>query len=184
MTRAIVAVGRGEWETAEHALAMVDLLSDEPVQLRWIVAARLSLDMGDMEQALEELERASGFKGRSPQTLATRAELYRRAGWLRDASGVTLLRGPAFMRDRRWRMTVARVELDNGNLRLARKLIKAAVELAPDDPEVVATAWYLAQHQGQTQVAERFALEYSEVQTSRWRTLESYLPAEKSGDDR
>jgi len=183
MTRAVVAVGRGKWEAADHALAMVDLLADEPVALRWIVAARLSLDLGDLEQAMEELERMSDFKGRSPQAFATRAEVYRRAGWLRDANAITLLRGPAYMRDRRWRMTVARVELDNGNIRFASKLIKAAVEKAPRDPEVVATAWYLAQHQGQTSLAAKFAEEYSAVQTSHWRTLESYLPVDRSGGE-
>jgi uncharacterized protein HemY len=176
LTRAVIAVGRGDLEGAEGALEWFDLFTEEDLQLRWIIAARLSLDLGDLEQALKDLNRAASLGSRTPRGLAVRVEVYRRGGQLNEASSMVSVRGGAFMRDRAWRMVLARVRMDEGHMEAARRLVKKALAEVPTDPEVLATAWYLSQRLGETSRAAKYAKSYERVRTSPWRSLSSLLP--------
>ncbi len=176
LTRAVIAVGRGDLEGAEEALEWFDLFAEEDLQLRWIIAARLSLDLGDLEQALKDLNRAAALGTRTPRGLAVRAEVYRRGGQLNEASSTVSVRGGAFMRDRTWRMVLARVRVDEGRLEAAGRLVKKAMAEAPADPVVLASAWYLSQHLGETKKAAHYAKSYERLRTNPWRSLSSLLP--------
>jgi tetratricopeptide (TPR) repeat protein len=176
LTRAVIAVGRGDLDAAERALEWFDLLADEDLQLRWIIAARLSLDLGDLPQALKDLNRAAALGNRTPRGLAVRAEVYRRGGQLEEASATVSVRGGAYMRDRTWRMVLARVRVDEGHLEAAGRLVKEALAEVAADPEVLASAWYLSQHLGETNGAAQYAKSYERVRTNPWRSLSSLLP--------
>ena len=176
LTRALHAVGRGDVDGAEEALAWFDLLTEEDLQLRWLIAARLSLDLGDLEQALEELNRASLLGTRTPSGLALRAEVFRWGGQLKEASAIVSTRGGAFMRDRTWRMVLARVRVDEGRLEASGRLVKQALAETPADPEVLASAWYLSQRLGETERAKQTARAHARVRINPWRTLTSLLP--------
>jgi len=178
LTRAVIAVGRGDMDGAEEALEWFDLLTEEDLQLRWIIAARLSLDLGDLDQALKDLNRAAALGTRTPRGLSIRAEVYRRGGQLNEASATVSVRGGAFMRDRAWRMVLARVRVDQGHLEAAGRLVKNAMAEAPSDPEVLASAWYLSQRLGETQRATNYAKSYERARTSDWRSLSSLLPGD------
>ena len=177
LVRAMVAAGRGRWEEAESYLQELDLLADSDLQIRWLVAAQISLDLGDLPRALEELERAAQFKNRSPGLMALRAEAYRRAGWLEDARQVTMARAPANMGSLGFRLAIARVEADRGDIGAAQSIVVAALHNAPAMPSVLSTAWYVFRVGGQEELARGFAKRYHRVQTSPLRQLQNLVPS-------
>jgi len=177
LVRAIVASGRGDWEACQHALESVDILADRDRQIRWMVAAQLSMDLGDLEQAFQELKHAATLGDRSPTLMALRAEAYRRAGWLEDARRVTIAQAPSNMSSLRFRLAIARVEADDGATVRPRSILKKALEAHPRMPLVLSTAWYVAWIQGQESIAQDFAARYERVRTSPLRDLRNLIPA-------
>jgi tetratricopeptide (TPR) repeat protein len=177
LVRAMVATGRGHWEEAERLLQELDRLAGSDLQIRWIVAAQISLDLGDLSQALEELEWAAQFKSRSPNLMALRAETYRRTGWLGDARRASMARAPANMSSLGFRLAIARVEADSGEVGVALPIVLAALEVAPAMPSVLSTAWYVSLVAGREELAREYARRYHLVQTSPLRQLQNLVPS-------
>ncbi len=178
-TRALMLLYVGALDEAERTLERIrQIPGRRPYPMSFFVDARIELDLGNPVAA----ERLFGYafwrnKAYTP-TMLLWAESARRSGvpeealYILDQVG-TLQEQPRRELTRSYR---ARVAVDLGQLELAEGLVAEALGRDPLSPEVVASAWYLARAEGDTEAMRSWAERYALVQPSPLRTLEQLVP--------
>ncbi len=146
----------------------------------WVLEARLELDLGNPVLADRAAQQAVRKNWRAATGLELRAEALRRHG---DGDGAELLleRGRDLYSQRPTLWAVqARVWVDARNLAEAEELLEHALEQSPYDPELMASAWYLARARGDADEMELWAQRYEAAQVNHLRTLSALVPLTES----
>jgi len=138
-----------------------------------ILSCRSWLDLGDPVAADHAARRGVKVSMSQTRLLACRAEALRRQGWL-DEAGELVSRPWNELAETPYLDAVeVRVLVDRGRLAEAREV--AARLPDTDDPEILASRWYLARALRSPEAA-RWAARYEGVPRPEGRTLERYVP--------
>jgi tetratricopeptide (TPR) repeat protein len=176
MTRLQVAIGKGDVLEADLLLNELDRHVGERSQMNWFLRAKLALDLGDYKTALDASEKCLKIRFQFSPIRALRGELFRRLGQV-DAAEASVVEVYAKALGVVGLQAIqVRVFADQGLFSEAHALVGVLQNLSPLRPDVVASAWYLAQVEGDMDEAERRRSLYALVQFNPHRRLENLLP--------
>jgi len=177
-TAGLVGLYDGDIDVVESAIVELRAVPGRRLATVFFLEGLLELDLGNATKA--ELLFGRSFwrdKGYIP-TIVYMGEAARRQGnfdeciYVLDNFGAP---GPE-IREARTRSIRARAQVDRGDLIAARALVDAALVEDALDPEVVASAWYLARAEGDEAAVAMWAERYALLNSSRLRTLEQLIP--------
>lgn len=172
---ATIALSDGNHDNIDQ---LIQNLRDHPQGAlhSYVLEARLELDLGNPVLAADAGHKAvrRDFSGASG--LVVKAEALRRQGDWRQAGDLLQRRARGFkQRPAMWAVQ-ARVWIDDGDFGSAHDIIDAAVVANPYDPELVATAWYLARAEGDAEGMASWAELYDVLQPNPYRPLTALVP--------
>lgn len=170
--RAVIALRHGDLDEFDLLMATWPVDSDTRVS-RVRLLAQSWLDSDLPEQAVAEIEKLKVFT-RGIAAREIRAEALRRMGELTDAKDGLESRLTRRAHGADIDAVRARVSVDTGDLADAQALLDEYDR--SDEPEVLASLWYLARSRGQDELMARYAEEYEAVRQSPHRVLEKLVP--------
>lgn len=177
--RASLLLAHGDLDGAE---ALIDTLPPGPryAAMRQLLRGRLALDRGEPDRAVGPLRRSFWRQRSYLPGVALWAEAVRRQGAPEEALTVLDYTAdslyPPAIRARYTDAIRARVAVDLGDLDGAARLVRAALDRDPLNPEAAASAWYLSRALGDGPGEERWAARYRTLERSPQRTLEQLTP--------
>ncbi len=174
--RASLALQEGDLDALDVELALwerADRDTDEVSRLR----AQAALDLDDPRSALREIDAMQRLR-HGPNVRQLRAEAWRRLGAPGSALGELdgprngVLEGPDVDAVR------VRALVDMGQLDEAAALLSlnGGDDVSRREPDMLASAWYLARARGDAGAQARYAAAWRSAEPSRLRTLELYVP--------
>jgi tetratricopeptide (TPR) repeat protein len=176
ITKLQVAIGKGDVTEADLLFRELDRQEGKRSQMNWLLRAKLAQDLGDFKGAFAASEACLKIRFQFSPVRALRGELFRRLGQVENAeSSLTAIYAKALGVVGLQAIQV-RVLADQGLYAEAHDLLGSLRELSPLRPDVVASAWYLAQVEGDLKEAERRRAMYALVQFNPHRRLENLLP--------
>jgi len=149
-------------------------LEDDANSLAGLESGRRWLDLDDPLEALASLRAVTRRHRLDPHLGAWTAEAMRRSGLLDEALAVQGRQGIRKAKGALLDGIRARIFVDDGRLDDAASLL-APLE-ASDDPEVLASEWYLARARGDDAAMARYAARWAGRNTSPDRTLAQLVP--------
>lgn len=176
ITRLQVAIGKGDVTEADLLFGELDRYEGKRSQMNWLLRAKLALDLGDYKGALAASEECLKIRFQFSPVQALRAELFRRLGQVENAESTLTTVYAKALGVVGLQAIQIRVFADQGLYAEAHDLLASLQELSPLRPDVVASAWYLAQVEGDLGEAERRRAMYALVQFNPHRRLENLLP--------
>ena len=172
---ATIAVDEGDHEQVDELLSALRRAPRGLVS-SWILEARLELDLGNPVLAAEAADIAVSREQGGSGGLVVRAEALRRLGDWREANSLLSRRARFFkQRPAMWAVQ-ARVYVDAGELLDARELLANARQVNPHDPELTASAWYLARAEGDAAAMTELEALYELQQPNALRALGHLVP--------
>ena len=177
-----IAIGKGFVDEADRLFEEWERSEPNRSQMNWYLRARLALDVGDIEGAMEHSEKSVLMGLQFSPVRVLRAEMYRRLGLLSNANEAvnTIAKknvGVVGMDSVR-----VRILADEGNFRKAEEALARLEKSAPLRADVVASAWYLAHEMGDEEEMRLLEQLYSLVQSNPYRSLQRLIPIAKAGD--
>ena len=178
-TRLQVAIGKGQVEQADLLFQELDRIQPVRSQMNWFLRTRLALDLGDYNEAVEASEACLVLGFQFSPIRALRGEIFRRLGLIEEAEkSLTTVYASAPGVVGLKAMEV-RLLADQGLFSEAHELLRELQGTSPVRPDVVASAWYLAQVEGDVEEAARRKAMYEVVQFNPYRSLERLIPFEE-----
>ena len=175
-TKLQLAIGAGEISETAQLFEEWDRAHPERSQLNWYLRARWALDVGDFDGAMETSLQCVKMSLHFSPVRVLRAEMFRRLGLLENAEEAV---------NTIYRLDVGKVGIEAVKVRIlvdlerfdeARLLLKELESSAPLRPDVVASAWYLAFHEGNTAEVEQRSEMYELLQSNPLRDLDRLFP--------
>lgn len=178
-TRGLIALTEGRHDEVEEIIEKLHGLPRGPHQAL-VLEARLELDLGNAIAAGELAHQANRKDMNSSAALVLRGEAERRIG--DPIQAITLLSRRAKVYDERPRMwaSLIRAHADLGDVAEAASILDEALALDATDPEIIASAWYLARARGDTIEMTRLSARYDLLQTNPYRRLDMLVPYTES----
>jgi tetratricopeptide (TPR) repeat protein len=175
ITKLQVAVGKGDVDRATLLLRQLDAIGESRSQMNWFLRAKLALDLGDFKGALEASDACLKIRFQFSPIRALRGEIFRRMGQLGSADASLNQIYDSAIGVVGLQAIQIRLMADLGLFAEAHELLGSVQLLSPLRPDVVASAWYLAQVEGHLQEAEQRRAMYELVQYNSNRVLENLL---------
>ena len=174
------AIGKGQVVETELLFDEWDRAGDKRTLLNWYLRSQYAMDLGDLDLAMESSTSCVQMNFQYSPIRVLRSELFRRLGLLEQArSAVDTIASKSLVVVGIEAIQI-RIDADLGLYQEAHKRLQALQEIDPIRPDVLASAWYLAQAEGDVSSAQRYRQRYETLQSNPYRILESLIPVTPS----
>lgn len=177
-----IAIGKGLVDEADRLLLEWDREEPKRSQMNWYLRARLALDVGDFDGAMENSHTSVMMGLQFSPVRVLRAEMFRRLGLLSNAEeavgSISKVNVGVIGID----SVKVRILADQGRFREARESLAALEKNAPLRADVVASAWYLAYRTGDADEMRLREEVYDLVQSNPYRSLDRLIPVTRKGE--
>lgn len=176
--RAVLALRVGDLDLFDSVVEAWERNDGPSLDLRRL-QAQAWLDMDNPPAAMEALENVRRMRN-GQQVRHLRAEAQRRVGYTDDAAAYLEDRPQSVLEGVDSDAVRVRVHVDQGDLAIAHEVL-AGYDVV-DDPELIASAWYLAAAEGRASELPALEEAYEQARTSPLRELRHLVPWTKRTD--
>jgi tetratricopeptide (TPR) repeat protein len=174
------AIGKGRVVETELLFDEWDRAGDGRSLLNWYLRSQYAMDLGDLDKALDTSTSCVQMNFQYSPIRVLRSELFRRLGRLDQARTALDTIASKSLVVVGIEAIQIRIDADLGLHAQAHRRLRALQEIDPIRPDVLASAWYLAQAEGDDVSANLYRNRYEKMQSNPYRILESLIPVTPS----